>query len=474
VAAVVLALAACSPGAGTDTGSGTASGRGPAPASRTSASPSPSADLGPGEVGPADWTVYHHDPAHTGQVPGDVTALRLRSTVRLDGAVYGSPLVVPTPAGRTVVVATENDTLYGLREDRVVWTRHVGSPVQRADLPCGNIDPLGITGTPVYDAASRLVYAVAELAGPVRHELVAVDPADGRLAWRQRVDPPGATPRAEQQRGALAVSAGRVWVPLGGLEGDCGPYRGRVLSLPTGARPPAPGRLWNDVVPTPREGGVWQAGGVVVGPDGFLYEAVGNGARTDRYDGSDAVIRLSATSGRRQSFFAPTTWADDNARDLDLGSGMPLLLPGGDLVQAGKRGVVYLLHRAALGGIGGEVDHTSGCREFGGGAVSGTGGKALAVLPCTEGLTAYHVEGDRLVRAWRVSDTAVTGSPVVVGTTVLAPEPEAGRLAALDAGTGRVRRTVHVGDLSRFATPAVSGSVLYLGTTRGLAVVDLR
>lgn len=38
----------------------------------------------------------------------------------------------------------------------------------------GNIDPLGITGTPVYDAASGHVLLVAEHGGTVRHELYAI------------------------------------------------------------------------------------------------------------------------------------------------------------------------------------------------------------------------------------------------------------------------------------------------------------
>ena len=34
-----------------------------------------------------------------------------------------------------------------------------------------------------------------------------------------------------QERGALTVSGGRVWVPFGGLAGDCGGYKGRVVGV---------------------------------------------------------------------------------------------------------------------------------------------------------------------------------------------------------------------------------------------------
>ena len=94
----------------------------------------------------------------------------------LDGAVYGQPLLV----GNLVIAATENDSVYALDQatGRVIWRRHVGTPVPLSDLPCGNIDPLGITGTPVYNPASGLVYAVAETTG-YHHVLVGISVRDG-------------------------------------------------------------------------------------------------------------------------------------------------------------------------------------------------------------------------------------------------------------------------------------------------------
>jgi hypothetical protein len=40
----------------------------------------------------------------------------------------------------------------------IIWHRNVGTPVRLSDLPCGNIDPMGITGTPVIDLASRALF----------------------------------------------------------------------------------------------------------------------------------------------------------------------------------------------------------------------------------------------------------------------------------------------------------------------------
>ena len=65
-------------------------------------------------------------------------------------------------AGGWVVVATENDTIYSLdsADGTIVWQTHLGEPVAGSSLPCGNVDLVGITGTPVIDAAASRIYAV--------------------------------------------------------------------------------------------------------------------------------------------------------------------------------------------------------------------------------------------------------------------------------------------------------------------------
>src|SRR3569833_28970 len=92
-----------------------------------------------------DWTTYHHDNARTGLAAGlaPLGALSRDWSATLDGAVYGQPLVI----GDRVFAATENDSVYALdaATGAVAWSAHVGTPVRRSSLPCGNIDPLGIT-----------------------------------------------------------------------------------------------------------------------------------------------------------------------------------------------------------------------------------------------------------------------------------------------------------------------------------------
>ncbi len=102
-----------------------------------------------------DWPNYHRDAAHTGYAPGTPPAglLAIAWRRRLNGAVYGQPLAI---AG-LIIAATEGDSLFGLDRatGQVRWRVHVGTPVPLSALPCGDIDPLGITSTPVYDPATR-------------------------------------------------------------------------------------------------------------------------------------------------------------------------------------------------------------------------------------------------------------------------------------------------------------------------------
>ncbi len=447
--AVLVACGSSGPGADGDTAATAPTASGPAPAL-----PRPPASAG---ATLPDWPTYHRDRARTGVDP-----MAVRATGRLvpawladlDGAVYAEPLVV----GGLVIAATEGGSLYGLRAGRVVWRRHVGTPAPLRTLPCGNIDPLGITGTPVYAPATRLVYAVARLTRPDRHVLVAVDPKTGAERWRRSIDPPGSRPRYEQERGALTVVGGRVWVPFGGLYGDCGPYHGYVV----GARLDRTGGLAVYQTPSAREAGIWTPPGPTVDGGGHLYVSVGNGASTaPPYDGSDSVVELDGA--RRVSFFAPTAWAQENAGDVDLGSQGPALV-GRYVFIAGKSGTAYTLRAGELGGIGGQVHAATICRSFGGTAVSAD----VVYVPCTDGIRAVRVSTTGQMRiAWH-APASVAGSPVLGGGAVWAVDASAGRLHQLDPGTGRDVASVAVGPVSRFATPTLSGRLVLVGTLAGV------
>jgi outer membrane protein assembly factor BamB len=425
-------------------------------AARSAASPSPT------PAGARDWPTYHRSADRAGVAAGmpAVSRLSVVASVRLDGAVYASPIV----AGGLAVVATENDTVYAFDgRYRQVWRQHLGEPSPAAERPCGNIDPLGITGTPVYDAAGGSVYVSPEYGGPPRHELVALDLRTGAVRWRHSVDLPGTETRAMQERGALAVTGGRVWVPFGGLAGDCGGYKGRVV----GIRLDGTSEPVSYTVPTNREAGIWTPPGPVVDSTGDLYVAVGNGESGvgDPYDHSDSVLRIGP-DGRLRDSFSPTTWPTDNDADLDLGSQGPTLV-GPWVFAAGKSGTGYVLRRDHLGGIGGQVSQAAVCRSFGGTAVTAE----IVYVPCTDGIRAVAIDASGGLSVRWHADQALAGSPVVGGGRVWTLDQSGGVLHALDPATGRTREQVTVGATSRFATPAITGRDVLVPTLAGLAVV---
>ena len=360
-----------------------------------------------------------------------------------------------------MVAATEGGSLYGLSlaDGAVLWRRHIADPIPLSSLPCGDIDPLGITGTPAYDPVHGLVFAVAETAGG-HHILAAVRPSDGALVFAKTVDPLSGAAIATQQRAAILVANDRVYIAYGGLAGDCGQYIGQVVSVPTNGSGDPIG--W--AVPTTREGGIWAPPGPLADTDGTILVAVGNGASNTTYDGSDSVTRLSPTLSRLD-YFAPSTWAADNDGDLDLGSMAPVLV-NRRVLTAGKRGAAYLLSPTHLGGVGGQLAQASVCRPFGGAAVNGN----VAFLPCTDGIRAVSVSGDTMTVAWHTSSGA-SGSPVYASGTLYSAQ--GGSLSALDATNGAQRATIAVGSLPHFASPSLSGKTVLIGTLDGVTAVTI-
>jgi outer membrane protein assembly factor BamB len=410
-----------------------------------------------------DWYGYHLNGRRHGYsptMPVPHSGLRTLHRFRLDGQVYASPLV----ARGVTVVATENNTVYAYTSRyHLKWKRHLGSPSPAGQRPCGNIDPLGITGTPVYVRKTNTVYVAAERSGnPPTHRLYALNFTTGKVRWSRSLDLPGVDRRAMQQRGALLSTKAGIYVPFGGLAGDCGAYKGRVVRIALNGK----GKAERYTVRTTREAGIWTPPGPSY--DGRnIYVAVGNGESTGgAWDGSDSVLKF--TRGlKRVDYFAPKNWASENAGDVDLGSQGPTIY-GKWIFQAGKSGTMYVLRRSHLGHIGGQVSTSSSpaCRSFGGTAVA----YGTIFVPCDDGVRAFTVSSTGHLRLkWHAAST-ITGSPVVGGKRVWTVDPRAGRLYGLNPATGAVITSLSVGETSRFASPALYGRHVLVGTLRGLVV----
>jgi hypothetical protein len=480
---------------------------------------------------------FHGDAARTGWnsaervlTPNAVRsgAFKKRWVAAVDGEMYAQPLVVPGvavggAAHVVVYVVTERDRIYALdaTDGKRLWGPvSLGTAVSRGDLPCGNIDPVGITSTPVIDRASSTLYIVGLTTpdgGRTKvYKATALDLSTGsvRQGWPVDVAPPPSSgkrfdPSVQQQRGALALLRGVVYVPFGGYWGDCGDYHGWVAGLPVSD----PRKQEAFATPTGRMGGIWATGGLAADPEGNLYAATGNSDSRGPVDFSNSVIRLSTSplrfSGAARDFFAPSNFVGLNETDTDLGSDVPLVLPDQPgsttphlVFIAGKQGVGYLINRDSMGGVS-KGDGITGeglysqcvfgaCRDGGLQVASATAywdggsagrlilvpGRAAQPAPCrgTGGIVALRlgVTGSRASVfdvTWCSSSMRAPGAPSVSsagadGGLVWVVDTSAAVLYALDARTGvevyASRGTDVLGGAHQFITPAVWDGHVYV------------
>jgi outer membrane protein assembly factor BamB len=328
----------------------------------------------------------------------------------------------------------------------MIWSSRLGTPVNGSTLQCGDINPTGITGTPVIDPVTGTVYVVA-FESPGAHYLAAIDIHTGRVEFKVPADPPGADPLVQQERGALSLGNGRVYVMYGGLAGDCGDYHGWVVGLNEDG---SPGMVSYEV-PTQREAGIWAPSGAAMDASGNLFVTTGNGASTSAFDFSNAVIELSPTL-QELEYFAPSDWVQLNQGDTDLGSVGPMLLGHGELFQIGKEGVGYLLNASNLGGVGGELYSAHVCSSaFGGMALAGS----TVFVSCTDGLVALNTMSHSFSVLWRGPGLSV-GPPIVTGDVVWVVDTSNGQLHGYDVHTGTLDFSAQTSQVTRFTTPSTA------------------
>jgi outer membrane protein assembly factor BamB len=416
----------------------------------------------------SSWTVYHGNAlgsADSSALASVVTSARAWTSPQLSGQLYGEPLVYSSD----IYVATESDVVYALKAStgKVVWSRHLGTAVASSLLPCGNITPMvGVTGTPVIDPARHEIFVVADelVGGKPQHRLVGLSTTTGALELSRDVDPPGSDPTALLQRTGLNLDHGRVVFAMGGNYGDCATYRGRVVSVsPTGS---SREYFTVDAASGDSQGAIWMGGAApVVDAKGNVWVSVGNGSvhsPDQAFDDSDSVLELSSALHLVQ-YFAPTTWAQNNARDLDM-STAPVLLSDGQVLLSGKSGIVYLLKASHLGGIAqpqASLPAACGNDIDGGSAVVGL----TVFLPCLSGTIAIRVTRSppALDLAW--SSQNIGGPPIYAAGLVWTIGSN-GTLYGLSPSTGTVERQTNVGSSTNdFPTPSVGDGLLLVPST---------
>ncbi len=357
-----------------------------------------SGDSGSGtgaDAGATAFVLEHHNhPNRDGVYVDSALTKATIATIHLDsafsatttGATFAQPLFMSNgPQGKdTVFVVTENDDVFALdaKSGAQLWNKNIGTNVG-SGLPCGSINPLGITGTPVIDVASRRIFFDAMIQGPggaPRHNAFALSIDDGSIQWQTDLTAAisGFDSGVQNQRGALTIVAGKVFIPFGGLDGDCANYKGWVIGVPI-----ADGQGATTYVTAAFSGpGIWGPSGAA--SDGTsIYVATGN--TNDRSPGnprpttwqnadSEAILKLTSAPAFTfgpANYWAPTDWLQLDIGDADLGSSGVVLFdaPGATpstlAFAMGKTGTGHIVDRTSLGGIG------DGLSTIGGGSVFG-------------------------------------------------------------------------------------------------------
>jgi outer membrane protein assembly factor BamB len=230
-----------------------------------------------------DW-----DSNEAGLTPGDVassdfgnvftTQLTHADGTNDNGQIYAEPTVV----NGTLIVANENNNVYGLdpATGAVKWRRNVGTPWQSSTIGCGDLSPnVGITSTPVYNAAANAIYFTDKQSDPdAAHPnwyMHAIDPATGaeKTGFPVRIQGTASNdssavfnPEYEMQRPGLLLLNGVVYAAFGGhcdMSPETGPgYRGYVVGVDT--QTAAIDSMWtSESVAAGAGAGIWQSGGAL-------------------------------------------------------------------------------------------------------------------------------------------------------------------------------------------------------------------
>jgi PQQ enzyme repeat len=165
----------------------------------------------------------------------------------IEGDVYAQPLYIEGgPGGRpTIIAVTESNNVYALDavDGSIIWQRNVGPPVPLDNLVCSpKIDPMGITGTPIVDLASRALFLDAMTTpdgGTTKQHLILslnLDTGGITSGWPVDVEATATyngmhfTAEIQQQRPALGIVGNILYVGYGSMM-DCSLYHGWLVGV---------------------------------------------------------------------------------------------------------------------------------------------------------------------------------------------------------------------------------------------------
>jgi hypothetical protein len=353
--------------------------------------------------------MHHNDTAGTGQnlkeyglSPTTVSSstFGMLFSCPVDGYVYAQPLYMANLSiggvmHNVVFLATEHDSVYAFDADSSscsqVWkTSFLSSGVTTMpyqDTGIGGtytttdiVPEIGITSTPVIDAATNTIYLEAKTKETVGtgcssanpcyvHRLHALNVVTGveKFGGPVVISAPNFVSMRHFNRPALILANGTIYIGFGS-HGDIPNYQGWLFGYDAATLAQKFVFAATDPTSGSNAGGVWLSGaGPRIDASGNVYISTGNGAFNANTGGGknygDSVVKLSPTGGVLD-YFAPFDQSTLAANDIDLGSSGTIILPDavGSVAHphlalaTGKTGVMYLLDQTNLGKFNSSVN----------------------------------------------------------------------------------------------------------------------
>ncbi len=356
--------------------------------------------------GATDVLTYHNDIARTGQnlTEAILTTVNVNSAsfgklgfYPVDGLVDAQPLYasnVAVPNNGThnlLIVVTEHGSAYAFDADSgaAIWQISTLGPGETTsnDVGCLTCPEIGVNATPVIDrtrgpnGAIYLVAASKDESDNLYHQRIhAIDLALGTELFGGPTEIhatyPGLGDYSDgtnvvwdayfyRERSALLLLNGVIYTTWASHY-DSRPYTGWIIGYDESTL--AQTSVLN-VTPNGNAGAIWMSGsGPAADNSGNIYLLDGNGIFDDTLNSSgfpsegdfgNAFLKLSTSNGLSVSdYFETNDEANENASDVDLGSGGAMLLP--DLsdgsghtmhlaVGAGKDEHLYVVNRDSMG-----------------------------------------------------------------------------------------------------------------------------
>jgi hypothetical protein len=344
----------------------------------------------------------------------------------------------------------------------------------------------------VIDAPRKLLFVAAMTSGP-RHRVYTLSVLDGNSSGTPidvEAALPGFNSAVQNQRGALALVDGILYVPYSGHYSDCGSYSGWVIGFDTvGSKPAA-------AYHTGVGGGIWAVSGVA-SMGGSLFVATGNTKGLSTWNGGEAILKLApgpSFSGASADYYTPSNWQALDNGDTDIGTAGALPFDVGSshyVATLGKDGRLYLADRDNLGGIGGGVlapPQVANGTVITAPAVIGTSSGTILAFPgsgrscpgANNGLVALRVAAGSPPSVTTVWCAALNGRGAPIATTTGSGAESIiwavgaqgdNRLHAVDAETGApIFASAALGTVQRFNTLiAAKGRIYVAGNSAAYA-----